>query len=190
MERRNGRTRRPLDGWSLRDAGLVRPTITYYEQIHARANQRLGPDHPDTLTSPNNLAAAYQSTGHVPGSKWRNRIERALALLRSPRETRHRGETNRIAERGAHQRFLRPECGGTYLHVPTISKTSLQSCGDDSSPNSNATRHRTPATCRSRGPSEPTRRDAQARFVPTTSQMVGNRRMVGGTSCGGGRRRG
>ena len=61
-------------GRSLTEAGLVGPAITYYLQLRDEASARLGPDHPDTLTSRNNLAAAYESGGD---------LGRAIPLLRA-----------------------------------------------------------------------------------------------------------
>jgi hypothetical protein len=44
----------------------VRPALLHlYEAVFADCERVLGPDHPDTLTSRNNLASAYQAAGDL-----------------------------------------------------------------------------------------------------------------------------
>ena len=45
--------------------GLVRLAAAYFENLVDQACRRLGPDHPDTLTSRNNLAYAYRAAGDL-----------------------------------------------------------------------------------------------------------------------------
>jgi tetratricopeptide (TPR) repeat protein len=52
-------------GQSLQEVGLVSHAIAHYRRLCDQAEQRLGPDHPDTLTSRNNLAYAYESAGDL-----------------------------------------------------------------------------------------------------------------------------
>ena len=51
--------------------GLVPETVAAYEKAFALSRQEFGEDHPDTLTSKNNLAVAYEIAG---------RLDRAIAL--------------------------------------------------------------------------------------------------------------
>ena len=46
-------------------AGRVADAIALFEQTLVVLQRKLGPDHPDTLTSQNNLASAYQDAGRV-----------------------------------------------------------------------------------------------------------------------------
>ena len=46
-------------------AGLLDQAITLFEKNLADSERILGPDHPDTLTSRNNLASAYQNAGRL-----------------------------------------------------------------------------------------------------------------------------
>ncbi|RKT79220.1 tetratricopeptide (TPR) repeat protein [Terracoccus luteus] len=52
-------------GHSLQEAGLARDAVAFHEQLLNRARGHLGPDHPDTLSSRNNLAGAYESAGDL-----------------------------------------------------------------------------------------------------------------------------
>ncbi|WP_432560669.1 tetratricopeptide repeat protein [Granulicoccus sp. GXG6511] len=52
-------------GQSLADAGLASAAISYFAQLAEECRDRLGPDHPDTLASRNNLAYAYQAAGNL-----------------------------------------------------------------------------------------------------------------------------
>jgi tetratricopeptide (TPR) repeat protein len=52
-------------GRSLAEIGLVRQAIAYFSELRDEAERLLGLDHPDTLTSRNNLALAYRSAGDL-----------------------------------------------------------------------------------------------------------------------------
>ena len=52
-------------GLSLWDLGEAPVAIEVFEKALATCKAKLGPDHPDTLTSMNNLAAAYQAAGKM-----------------------------------------------------------------------------------------------------------------------------
>ncbi|MCP2271791.1 tetratricopeptide repeat protein, partial [Actinokineospora diospyrosa] len=52
-------------GSSLGRAGQVHAAVTYHQELHAGANQHLGPDHLDTLTARNNLASWLGETGNA-----------------------------------------------------------------------------------------------------------------------------
>ena len=45
--------------------GRLTEAIALYEQVHTDSTRVLGEDHPDTLTSRNNLAYAYESAGRL-----------------------------------------------------------------------------------------------------------------------------
>ncbi|WP_328769426.1 FxSxx-COOH system tetratricopeptide repeat protein [Streptomyces sp. NBC_00286] len=47
------------------DQGAIEAAITYFLRAHAIDQRALGEDHPDTLTSRNNLAGAYESAGDL-----------------------------------------------------------------------------------------------------------------------------
>ncbi|MUN40918.1 tetratricopeptide repeat protein [Actinomadura sp. NEAU-AAG5] len=65
----------------LHEQGAIARAIAYYQRALA-SNQRLhGPDHPDTLTSRNNLAGAYYEAGD---------LERAIPLLEATLTDRER----------------------------------------------------------------------------------------------------
>ena len=49
----------------LRAAGRAAEAIPLHEQTLAAFERVLGPDHPDTLASRNNLALAYQAAGRT-----------------------------------------------------------------------------------------------------------------------------
>ncbi|MGI5243317.1 tetratricopeptide repeat protein [Dactylosporangium sp. CA-139066] len=55
-------------GNSLGEAGLVVAAITYYEHLRTTAIQHLGPDHPGTLTTGNNLALWRGQAGDPAGA--------------------------------------------------------------------------------------------------------------------------
>jgi len=50
-------------GRSLRSAGLVIDALAHHRRVAECCTALLGPEHPDTLTSRNNLASAYQAAG-------------------------------------------------------------------------------------------------------------------------------
>jgi len=52
-------------GRSLLSAGLVAPAMAYFRDLVDECADHLGTDHPDTLTSRNNLAYAYRSAGNL-----------------------------------------------------------------------------------------------------------------------------
>jgi len=52
-------------GLSLNELGEQALAITVFERALATHSARLGPDHPDTLTSMNNLAMAYRAAGRL-----------------------------------------------------------------------------------------------------------------------------
>ena len=54
-----------LAGRSLTHAGQPHAAADYHAALLKQAEGRLGPDHPDTLTSCNNLAYAYQAAGRL-----------------------------------------------------------------------------------------------------------------------------
>lgn len=56
------RWRTAQESWTLGDLGRAIPLL---EQTLADRERVLGPDHPDTLTSRNNLAGAYESAGDL-----------------------------------------------------------------------------------------------------------------------------
>ena len=73
-------------------AGKLDRALPLFEETLALQKAKLGPDHPDTLTSMNNLAVAYQAAG---------KLDRALPLLEEtlalegearPRPPRHAHE--------------------------------------------------------------------------------------------------
>jgi tetratricopeptide (TPR) repeat protein len=70
--------------WAYADAGRTAETIRLFEQVRARQVEKLGPDHPETLTTLHALAAAYQQAG---------RTGEAIALLERVRaqQTRQLG---------------------------------------------------------------------------------------------------
>ena len=68
-------------GRSLDNAGLVAAATAHWVGLTHDAQQRLGPDHPDTLASRNNLAGAYRSAGQV---------DRAIALFEATLADRQR----------------------------------------------------------------------------------------------------
>ena len=51
---------------AYRDAGKLPEAIALLERVRDATIAKLGPDHPDTLTTLNNLAAAYQAAGKLP----------------------------------------------------------------------------------------------------------------------------
>jgi hypothetical protein len=53
---------------AYRAAGRLDEAITLREQTLAARERVLGPDHPHTLTSRNNLASAYQAAGRAAPS--------------------------------------------------------------------------------------------------------------------------
>jgi hypothetical protein len=56
-----------------REAGRPAEAIPLHERTLADMEQVLGPDHPDTLRSRNNLANAYQEAGRPTGASPRRR---------------------------------------------------------------------------------------------------------------------
>ncbi|MFE9617842.1 tetratricopeptide repeat protein, partial [Streptomyces sp. NPDC006384] len=52
-------------GGFLKDQGTLRRAITYLDRAHTTCLRVLGEDHPDTLTSRNNLAEAYRAAGDL-----------------------------------------------------------------------------------------------------------------------------
>ncbi|UZN02834.1 tetratricopeptide repeat protein [Cellulomonas sp. S1-8] len=52
-------------GLSMGDVGLVHAAIAYWTSLARLVEARLGSDHPDTLSSCNNLAGAYESGGDL-----------------------------------------------------------------------------------------------------------------------------
>jgi tetratricopeptide (TPR) repeat protein len=52
-------------GRSLKGAGQPHAALDYHAELLEQAEQRLGPEHPDTLTARNNLAAVYQDAGRL-----------------------------------------------------------------------------------------------------------------------------
>ncbi|WP_433296520.1 tetratricopeptide repeat protein [Actinoplanes sp. CA-030573] len=83
-------------GNSLPHQGRLAAAVTYWERLLPTASERLGPEHPDTLTIKNNLYWAYGRSGDV---------DRALTGFRDLLATRRRvlGETdpNTLATRHA-----------------------------------------------------------------------------------------
>ena len=57
------------------DAGQFDRAIPILIETLEKRKAKLGPDHPDTLTSMNNLAMAYKATG---------KLDKALPLLAAP----------------------------------------------------------------------------------------------------------
>jgi tetratricopeptide (TPR) repeat protein len=55
-----------------RDAGQLDKALPLYEETLKLMKAKLGPDHPDTLTSMNNLALGYRAAGQ---------LDKALPLL-------------------------------------------------------------------------------------------------------------
>ncbi|MEU8007685.1 FxSxx-COOH system tetratricopeptide repeat protein [Catellatospora sp. NPDC049111] len=55
-------------GTSLGEAGQVTAAADYYQRLHQTAHQRLGPDHPDTLTTRNDLADWIGQAGDAGGA--------------------------------------------------------------------------------------------------------------------------
>nr|BEK63595.1 hypothetical protein KPHV_08220 [Kitasatospora purpeofusca] len=53
-------------GNSLFRAGLFHTAVTHWQHLTADTERLLGDDHPDTLTSRNNLATSYQQAGRTP----------------------------------------------------------------------------------------------------------------------------
>ncbi|MFD1210741.1 tetratricopeptide repeat protein [Arthrobacter sp. GCM10027362] len=51
-------------GQSMLDAGMVAAATRHYKWLSEEATNRIGPDHPHTLTVRNNLALAYQEAGN------------------------------------------------------------------------------------------------------------------------------
>ena len=68
-------------GRSLKDAGQPHAAIDYHAALLKQAEDRLGPDHPATLTACNNLAYIYQAAG---------RLTDALPLLEATLTDRER----------------------------------------------------------------------------------------------------
>ena len=66
--------------WNATDLGMPQLALTLADSV-TRAGDTLGPDHPSTLTSRNNLASAYQGAG---------RIDEAITLFRQTLEDRTR----------------------------------------------------------------------------------------------------
>ncbi|OLL15355.1 tetratricopeptide repeat protein, partial [Actinomyces oris] len=66
--------------WNAADLGMPQLALTLTDSV-TRAGDTLGPDHPSTLTSRNNLAGAYQDSG---------RIDEAIALFEQTLEDRTR----------------------------------------------------------------------------------------------------
>jgi DNA-directed RNA polymerase specialized sigma24 family protein len=60
-------------------------TLSWYEQTLAKRKAKLGADHPQTLTSMNNLGQAYQHAGQV--DKALPLLEQALAKHHNPTDT-------------------------------------------------------------------------------------------------------
>ncbi|MFI1177512.1 tetratricopeptide repeat protein, partial [Streptomyces melanogenes] len=84
-------TTRAVLNWTglfLDDQGSTARAITYLERAVAAAVRLLGHDHPDTLTSHNNLAGAYESAGD---------LARAIPLFKQTLKDRQRvlGEDHR-----------------------------------------------------------------------------------------------
>ena len=52
-------------GRSLKDAGQPHTALDYHHDLLRQAEVRLGPDHPDTMTSRGNLAYIYQAAGRL-----------------------------------------------------------------------------------------------------------------------------
>ena len=48
-----------------RDAGKLDQALPLFEETLKLTKAKLGPDHPDTLTSMNNLAAGYRDAGKL-----------------------------------------------------------------------------------------------------------------------------
>ncbi|MEU8005106.1 alpha/beta fold hydrolase [Catellatospora sp. NPDC049111] len=55
-------------GTSLGEAGQVQAAAGYYQRLHHTAHQRLGPDHPNTLTARQNLASWRGRAGDAAGA--------------------------------------------------------------------------------------------------------------------------
>jgi hypothetical protein len=55
-------------GNSLGETGLVTAAVAYYHDLHTTAHQHLGPDHPDTLATRNNLAGWRGQAGDPAGA--------------------------------------------------------------------------------------------------------------------------
>jgi Tetratricopeptide repeat len=55
-------------GRSLDEAGLVKAAIAHFERLVTEATTRLGPDHPDTLTTRGNLAYWREEAGDPAGA--------------------------------------------------------------------------------------------------------------------------
>ena len=52
-------------GWFFQGQGNYGSALPWYQEGLSRCEQRLGPDHPDTATSLNNLAALYRGPGRL-----------------------------------------------------------------------------------------------------------------------------
>ena len=67
--------------------GRLSEAIALYEQVLADSIRVLGEDHPDTLTSRNNLACAYESAGRLTEAI--GQFERLLAYCLRVLDTDH-----------------------------------------------------------------------------------------------------
>ncbi|WP_416906004.1 tetratricopeptide repeat protein [Micromonospora echinospora] len=75
-------------GRSLGDTGQVTAAITYFHTLHESATHHLGPDHPDTLTTRNNLAhwrgEAGTRSGRPPPVRICSLIDCGCSVLTTP----------------------------------------------------------------------------------------------------------